>query len=390
MADKFNLIRTPKLVFGSGKAGEIPDLIKNRGRNILVLTGSESLKTNPEIVKALAVFEDSKFESRFEKVGREPSPSDVDGIVKKYLSDGIDVVIAVGGGSVLDAGKAVSAMLSVNGNVKEYLEGVGVKIHPGSKKFFVAVPGTAGTGSEATSNAVISVTGPEGFKKSLRHENFVPDLAIIDPLLALDCPADITANTGMDAFTQLVESYLSVNSNRFTDNLALDGISRIKYYLERAVQNGHDVEARSGMAYAAFLSGITLANAGLGLVHGFASAIGGYFKVPHGLICGTLMGVVNRYNVNSLLSQEQNTEAHEKYAVLGRLLSGRSDCKNIWFMNYAVDYIDRLTDILKIRKLGEFGIAENDLPKIISASDHKANPVKFNTEQLKDILRARL
>jgi len=390
MADRFNLIRTPKLAFGSGKAGEIPDLLKNHGNRILLLTGSESFLKNPEVLKILSLLKEHGYSLHHEKVGREPTPSDIDYITQKFNTEEIDLVMAVGGGSVLDAGKAVSAMLTAEGNVRDYLESVGTKKHNGYKKYFVAVPTTAGTGSEATSNAVISETGPDGFKKSLRHENFVPDLAIIDPLLALDCPADITANSGMDAFTQLVESYLSYKSNPFTDALALDGISRIRDHLENAVKNGHDIISRSGMAYAAYISGITLANAGLGLIHGFASAIGGYFNAPHGVICGTLMGVVNRFNVRSLLNKGDLSEAYEKYERLGRLLSGTSGHKPEWYLEYVAEYLDELTEKLNIRRLGVFDITDADLQKIAAASDHKANPVRFSTDQMIDMLRIRL
>ncbi|HEX2395739.1 MAG TPA: iron-containing alcohol dehydrogenase, partial [Bacteroidales bacterium] len=340
MDDRFNLIRTPKLLFGEGKSLEIPALIKDRGTKVLVITGSESYAKNKAILDLFDLLEQRKFDLRFEKIIREPEPADIDEIKQKYTRDQTDLVLAVGGGSVLDAGKAVSAMLKAEENVKDYLEGVGTKIPSGQKKFFIAVPTTAGTGSEATSNAVLSETGVNGYKKSLRHENYVPDLAVVDPQLTVGCPADITANSGMDAFTQLIESYLSTKANPFTDALALDGISHVKDCLERAVRDGHDIAARAGMAYAAYLSGITLSNAGLGLIHGFASAIGGFFYAPHGVVCGTLMGVVNRYNVNSLLSATENTIAHAKYAGLGNLLSGKINRKPQWYIEFAANYIE--------------------------------------------------
>lgn len=390
MADRYNLIRSPKLAFGQGRAGDIPDLLKSRGKKMLIVTGSTSYLKNQEIHNLITRLDSQSFDLNFERIGKEPTPQDINSITGKYDPDEIDVVLAVGGGSVLDAGKAVSAMLEAQGDVSDYLEGVGTKIITGNKKYFVAVPTTAGTGSEATSNAVISQTGPGGYKKSLRHENFVPDLAVIDPLLALDCPADITANTGLDALTQLIESYVSVKANPFTDALALDGIAHVRDNLEEAVQYGHNIEARSGMAYAAFISGITLANAGLGLIHGFASAIGGYFYVPHGVVCGTLMGVVNRFNVKALLKSNEHSVAKEKYSRLGKLLSGNSDADLRWCMEYAADYIEDLIDTLKIRRLGEFGIKEQDIDLIVASSDHKANPVTFSDEEMKDMLKLRL
>lgn len=390
MADRYNLIRTPKLAIGRGSAGDIADLLKDRGGRILVITGSASYRKNREILNAIDKLPERNFMLSFERIGKEPSPSDIDSITRKYNANQIDAVLAIGGGSVLDAGKAVSAMLTMEGSVADYLEGVGRRKPGGSKKFFIAVPTTAGTGSETTSNAVISETGPGGFKKSLRHENFVPDIAVVDPLLALECPPDITASTGLDAFTQLVESYVSLKSNRLTNTLALEGIVNVRDWLEKAYSDGSNLEARSGMAYAASLSGITLANAGLGLVHGFASAIGGYFYAPHGVICGTLMGVVNRYNVVKLIGNKEITEAHQKYANLGKLFSGNANASMQWYMEYAAGYIEELIDKLNIRRLGDFGIGENDLEKIISATDHKANPVNFSNEELTGMLKSRL
>lgn len=390
MADTFNLIRSPKLIFGEDKLLEIPALVGNLNSEVLILTGAESYRKNKSVLELFNILGQQKFITHYETISREPVAADIDRIKQSYDPNQVGLVLAIGGGSVLDAGKAVSAMLKAEGNVKDYLEGVGTKKPSGEKIFFIAVPTTAGTGSEATSNAVISETGSKGYKKSIRHENYVPDMAVIDPLLTIDCPSEITAHSGMDAFTQLVESYLSIKANSYTDALALDGISYIKECLERAVKDGHDVTARTGMAYAAYLSGITLSNAGLGLIHGFASAAGGFFYVPHGVVCGTLMGVVNRYNVNSLLNFSENTKAHIKYATLGKLLSGKVNRKQDWYMGFAADYIEELTDKLQIKRLSEFGIKQSDLSKIVAASDHKANPVKFNADEMTAMLQSRL
>jgi len=298
--------------------------------------------------------------------------------------------VAIGGGSVVDTGKAVSAMLPLEGSVRDYLEGVGKRVHPGIKKSFIAIPTTSGTGSEATANAVLSETGMKGYKRSLRHENLVPDIAIVDPELSLSCPPGITAASGMDAFTQLIESYLSVKSNPVTDALALEGISKVHSSLMKAVISGDDIEARSDMAYAALLSGITLANAGLGLIHGFASSVGGFFNVPHGVICGTMMGVVNRFNIEAFLRQEEIMQAHAKYGLLGKLLSGKDDKDLKWYMKFVADYIDDLTEKLQLRRLGEYGITAADLERIAENTDHKANPLKFKKEELMEMLRKRL
>jgi len=389
MVSNFGFLRSPKVLFGAGQAASVSVMIENRGTRFLILTGMKSHTQNRYTEKLISDL-GRKYHAEFEAVDHEPSPSDIDKISDKYRNSDIHAVIAIGGGSVLDAGKAVSAMLPVKGRVRDYLEGVGTLTHSGQKKYFAALPTTAGTGSEATSNAVLSETGRNGFKRSLRHENFVPDVAVIDPLLTIECPSEITASSGMDAFTQLLESYLSVKANALTDALAIEGIKNIHRCLERAVKDGTDIEARSGMSYAAFLSGLTLANAGLGLIHGFASSVGGMVNIPHGLVCGTMMGVVNRYNVNSLLMQSEITMAHIKYTRVGKIFSEKPDQTDNWYMKFATDYIDRLTEKFLLKRLGSFGLKDQDLVKIANNTDHKANPVKFESQQLVEMLKSRL
>jgi alcohol dehydrogenase class IV len=390
MVGNFNLIRTPKILFGKGQAEELPAVLRGKGRNVLVITGSRSHLQYPVLDKVWSVLRHEGIIHHTVTIEKEPSPDDVDQIVKMYRPIEPDAIVAVGGGSVIDSGKAVSAMMPVDGSVRDYLEAIGTRIHPGRKKYFIAMPTTSGTGSEATANAVLSETGEYGYKRSLRHENLVPDIAIIDPELTMGCPADVTAASGMDAFTQLVESYLSTRSNPLTDVLALEGIDKVHAFLVKAVRHGNDIEARSAMAYAALLSGITLANAGLGLIHGYASSIGGFFRVPHGVICSTMMGVVNRYTVKKLLQLKNITPAHEKYALLGRLFSEKNDKSRDWYMHYAVDYIDELTEVMKMKRLGSFGIQEADLEKIAGNTDHKAHPLLFEKDLLIAMLRERL
>jgi alcohol dehydrogenase class IV len=390
MVSSFGFLRTPKIVFGAGKMDALADLLKGRGSQLLILTGSESFLSGKQAGSVMSVLDKEGFTVSIEKIRKEPSPDDIDNITQRYRNKEISAVIAVGGGSVMDAGKAVSAMLPVECRTLDYLEGVGTRSHPGIKKYFIAVPTTSGTGSEATANAVLSEVGMNGYKRSLRHENLIPDVAIVDPSLTLTCPPAITAAGGMDAFTQLVESYLSLKACPLSDSLAVDGIRNIHACLQKAVINGDDIKARSGMSYAAMLSGITLANAGLGLVHGFASSTGGFYNIPHGMICGTLMAVVNRYMIEALLGDKNISVMHEKYGLLGKIFSGVENKSVQWYMQYAADYMDELTETLNISRLGRYGIGSADCERIAANTDHKSNPVRFGKEQLEEMLMERL
>jgi alcohol dehydrogenase class IV len=390
MVNDFVLNRVPRILFGNGKLSALPGLVKAFGNNLLVLTGRKSFLESKQADALIGVLKSKKIKLTLEPVPHEPSPRIIDDLVRKYSGTTVSVVVSIGGGSVLDAGKAVSAMLPLGEPVKDYLEGVGTRKHPGTKIPFIAVPTTAGTGSETTGNSVLSETGREGFKRSLRHENFVPDIALVDPELTLSCTSMQTAISGMDAFSQLLESFLSARCSKLTDALALEGILHVRNSLKKAVSTGNDPEARAGMSYASMLSGITITNAGLGLVHGFASSIGGRKDIPHGVICGTLMGIVNRAIVERLLKEDTHPEALEKYIRLGKLLSGTDERSDVDYAFYVANYIESLVEELKIPTLGSYDLSEEDLTAIVRTTDHKNNPVVFAPEELKDMLVKRL
>jgi alcohol dehydrogenase class IV len=256
----FRFARIPEIHFGAGKIESLPDLILRYGSTVILLTGSQSFRNTEKFGLLIDSFRDKSITCLLSEIGGEPTPAHINSICKNYTDSPVDVIVGIGGGSVLDAGKAISAMLGKTDPVEEYLEGVGTKTHDGSKIPFIAVPTTAGTGSEATKNAVISQLGDNGYKKSLRHNNFVPDIALVDPDLTLSCPADVTAACGMDAFTQLLESYVSSNASPLTDSLAYSGMKLMKDSLIPSVYEGaEDVNIRSAMSYGALLSGITLA-----------------------------------------------------------------------------------------------------------------------------------
>ena len=391
MQSTFHISRTPELVLGCGQISKLYEML-------LPFTGSALIVTGGSAWKAMAFFhgfiEKLESEGRFAghiKIAREPSPKDVDDAVREYRQEGIGCVVSIGGGSVIDAGKAISAMLRLKGSIVDYLEGIGTRLPTGLKVPFIAVPTTAGTGSEATWNAVITQEGDNGFKKSLRHTNYVPDIALLDPELTATCPPEITAASGMDAFTQLVESYLSTRANPFTDALGLDAIERIYRSIEKAFVEGRNLEARFEMTYAAYISGINLANGGLGVVHGFAQPLGSLFGIPHGTVCGTLMAAVNRVTARKLVDQDmRDSTTFHKYAKMGKLFAGTNTRSESYYLNFCIDEIERLTSELQLPNLSVYGVTEKDFETIIARTGLKYHPVNLNEEDLKEILKQRL
>jgi alcohol dehydrogenase class IV len=309
----------------------------------------------------------------------------VDEAVRKTTAFNPKVIVAIGGGSVLDAGKAISAMIPLNEPVKNYLEGIGSKIHPGIKIPFISLPTTAGTGSEAARNAVLSETGLNGFKKSLRHNNFVPNVAIVDPMLAISCPPATTAASGMDTFTQLLESFLSPAGNVITDVIAVEGLRMVSASLLTAYNDGTNLSARTGMALAAYLSGITLTNAGLGLIHGFASSIGAFFPIPHGVICSALMGSVNKLTVRKLRFEKEGT-ALNKYAVVGRIFCAVNSKSDSYYIDALLDTIESYRRQMKIPTLAQLGVTAADFDRIVKVTDNKNNPTPLAVEEMLEAL----
>ena len=386
MVGSFLFASNPKIVFGSGKVKTLPKLIEPFGSSVLLITGKSSFLQSDYWDRLILQFESAKIHWKHFIVDREPTPTMIDDCINTFKGQSIDVIISIGGGSVMDAGKAISAMICQKGSISDYLEGVGTKIPTGQKIPFIAVPTTSGTGSETTKNAVITEVGESGFKKSIRHDNYVPDITLIDPELTLNCPQSVTARSGMDAFTQLLESYVSTQANTLTDALAVDGIRKIRDGLAIAVNDGQNLVAREKVAYAAMLSGITLANAGLGTVHGFASSIGGFYDIPHGLICARMMEPVNRLTVEKLRKLKTNDQALLKYARIGKLFSEDKNTSDDYYIDLLLDLIGQWTLEFGIGGLTEFGIKESDFSKIITKTSNKYNPVELETEELKEAL----
>ena len=390
MVKPFQFARKPKIYFKNGVISDLPGIARLYGNKIVLVTGKSSFINSPHAEKLFHDFEKAGIGYHIIAIPGEPSPDIIDQAVKRFNNEDINLVVGIGGGSVLDAGKAISAMMYKSESVMEYLEGVGNKEHPGTSLPYIAIPTTSGTGSEATKNAVISQIGKNGFKRSLRHDNFVPDIALVDPELTLQCPQDITAASGMDCFTQLIEAYLSDKSNEYTDALAMGGLKAIKTSLTRSYTNGEDIEARTGMSFAALTSGICLANAGLGVVHGFASSIGGLYNIPHGVVCGTLMASSNEINIRELRKKSTNPAALKKYALIGELFLDEKGKTDDYYIDGFIQYLHKLADELKLPGLKEYGLDEKDVELVCKITEIKNNPVKLALEDLTEIVSSRL
>jgi alcohol dehydrogenase class IV len=386
MVKPFQFSRLPKIYFKNGIIAELPSIVQHYGNKIVLVTGKNSFLSSGQAAKLFHEFKNEGIKYYLLQVQGEPSPDIIDNATRVFQTEKIDLVVGIGGGSVIDAGKAISAMMNRSESVVEFLEGVGNKEHPGTKLPFIAIPTTSGTGSEATKNAVISLVGKSGFKRSLRHDNFVPDIALVDPELTFHCPKEITAVSGMDCFSQLTEAYLSDKSNEYTDALALEGLKTIKTSLTRSYLNGDDIEARTGMSFAALTSGICLANAGLGVVHGFAASIGGMYNIPHGMICGTLMAKSNEINIRELRQIGNNPSALKKYAILGELFLNKRGHTDEYYTDSFVSYLYQLTRDLHLTGLRKSGFSEKDIRIICSKTEIKNNPVKLAEEDLAEIL----
>ncbi len=390
----FTFARTPTLYLGAGRLGSLPDFLAvHRATRILLVTGSRSLRSSDRLERLERDLRGHGIAARSVAASGEPDPAFVDGTVQDLRGHLPDAVVAIGGGSVIDAGKAIAAMVMEEGSVTDYLEEVGSRTPSGKKLPFVALPTTAGTGSEATKNAVISRPGPGGFKKSLRHESYVPDVAIIDPELAVSCPPEVTAASGLDAITQLLEGFVSSSASPLTDALARSGLRSAGGSFERvAREDGSDVGARAQMGYAAFLSGVVLANAGLGVVHGIASPMGGLFPIPHGVVCGTLVAEATRVNLERLATggSEEERCARAKYAEAGALLSGsdagslEANCERL------VALLARWVEELRVPRLGAFGVSEQGLREVAAASGVKNGPVRLSPDEIYAIMAKRL
>ena len=392
----FQVARLPEIRFGSGAIDQLPQILVRFGARVLVVTGRASLQAAPRWQRLLSDLQGAGLSWRQVTVAEEPSPELVDQAVAAHRDEAIDVVAGIGGGSVLDAAKAIAGLLRPGNSVLDHLEGVGRGIpYSGPAVPFVAVPTTAGTGSEATKNAVLSRRGPDGFKKSFRDDRLVAAVALVDPSLLDSCPKDLIAANGMDAFTQLLESYVSLRASPFTDALASSGMQAFRDGFWQAWTAG-DPLAQQGyqkIAYASLCSGITLAQSGLGSVHGLASPLGAFFPIPHGVVCGTLVAAATRANLRALRERDPQNPSLRKYAEAGILLSGRMFNSETAAQDGLVDLLEQWTARLGLPRLGAFGMAEGDIPRVVAncrGGSMQTNPLVLSDEELAGLVRSRL
>jgi alcohol dehydrogenase class IV len=402
----FSIACLPRILFGAGRSVELPEIVRGFGPRALVVTRRPGFTDGPDWARLSAGLRQGGIEVETEGVSGEPSPALVDEIVARVRARGpVDVVVGIGGGSVLDAAKAVAGLLIPGDSAMDHLEGIGPELpYLGPAVPFVAVPTTAGTGSEATKNAVLSVRGPSGFKKSFRDEALVARVAIVDPDLLASCPPELIAGNGMDALTQLMESYLSVRANPFTDALALSGLAAVRdglvaWYEEAVAGRGSAGPgsvagvARGRMAYAALCSGISLAQAGLGAVHGLASPLGAQFPIPHGVACGATLAATTRTNIAALEKRDSEGVALRRYAEVARVLVGTGAAPVEGMCSALVELLDDFRARLSIARLSAYGMTEAGIPAVVAdsrGSSMKTNPVVLTDEEIASILRASL
>ena len=390
MTARFEVAGLPAIVFGPGALARVPEIASRFGRRALLVTGARSLDGTRHLAALEAGLAARGISWERARVEGEPSPAVVDALVARFRSDSIEVVLGVGGGSALDAAKAVAGLLRTGRSVLDHLEGVGRGIpYEGPAVPFVAAPTTAGTGTEATRNAVLGERGSAGYKKSFRHEALVARWAVVDPDLLDGCPPELIAADGMDALTQLLEAYVSIRANPFSDALAESGLAAARDGLLPWFEGtGDPREARGRMAWASLLSGIALAQAGLGAVHGLSPPLGSLFPIPHGAVCGTLVAEATAANLAALRARAPESPALAKYARAAEILSGRP--------SGADDLAALLRDWtgrLRLPRLGAFGVTEADLPRIVAGcrgASMRTNPVELSDAEAGEIVRARI
>lgn len=382
----FEFATANKILFGAGALTQLPAAAAALGQRALVVTGRDPARA----AEAIALLTDRGLSCTPFAVDQEPTIGLIERGVQLAKEAGCDLVVSFGGGSVIDAGKAIAALCTNPGQPLDYLEVIGrgqpLTVEPLPT---IAIPTTAGTGAEVTKNAVLA-SPEQGVKVSLRHDKMLPNLALVDPLLTHSTPPALTAATGLDALTQVIEPFVSHLATPITDGFCREGIRRAARGLRRAFRNGADAEAREDMAIASLFGGLALANAKLGAVHGFAGPLGGMYRAPHGALCGRLLPFATLVNVRALQAREPNSPALARYAEVAQLLTGDATAT----VSEGVAWLEALCDELAVPGLASYGVEEAHFAEIIAKSKNsssmKGNPIMLTEEELAEILAAAL
>lgn len=375
---RFEFATATRIVFGPGTLSQAGTLAKEFGHHALVTTGRDAGRAQ----KLIGLLQAAGIEATAFPVSGEPDIETVRRATALARQQRCDVVIGFGGGSALDAGKAVAAMMTNGGDVMDYLEVIGAgKPLLRAPAPFIAIPTTAGTGSEVTRNAVLA--SPEHrVKVSMRSPLMLAKVALVDPELTLHLPPSITASTGLDALTQLIEPYVSCRANPLTDGLCIEGMTRAARSLRVAFEDGSNAAAREDMAVASLFGGLALANAGLGAVHGFAGVIGGMFPAAHGAICAALLPHVMATNIAALRQRDSQNPALSRYQKVAQLLTGNPGAST----DDGFEWVRELVKELQIPSLANYGVTPKDVGIVVEKSTHassmKANPIVLSNEEL--------
>jgi len=378
----FSFATASQIIFGNNSVEKVPGIVSGMGRNILMVTGKNSDRAQTLINRFPAGISVSMF-----TIQSEPTTEMINAGVNLARKKACNVIIGFGGGSVIDSAKAIAALVPNRGELMDYLEVIGKEKALAERPLpCIAIPTTAGTGAEVTKNSVIK--SPEhNVKVSLRSNLMYPDVAVVDPVLTYSMPPALTASTGVDALTHLLETFVSNQSNPFIDMICREGLKRISRSLVTAFKDGSDKEAREDMAMASLLGGMALANVKLGAVHGFAGPMGGMFTIPHGAVCACLMSAV--INVNIEVLKEQNKDI-SKFKDLAKILTGNEGA----VAGDAAIWASKLVEELGIPSLSEFGLTSNDFSELVKkakvSSSMKGNPVELTEDQLLRVLEMSL
>ena len=390
MIGPFSTSHIPSLDFGCGVFSKLVPTVRRYGSRLLLVSGNRSFIESEKYQILQSVAKENGLLVEHLSVPGEPSPQLVDEAVQRFRSYNIDVVLGIGGGSALDAAKAIAGLLRINHSVMDFLEGVGPELeYSGPSVPFIAVATTAGTGSEMTKNAVLSVAGKSGFKKSFRDEKLMARHVLVDPELLSTCPPQVIAANGMDALTQLLESFVSLKANPLTDAMAISGMQSVRSGLLPWFSSGSDLSFQSHMAYASMLSGITLAQVGLGSVHGLASPLGAFFPIPHGVVCGTLVASATEVNIEGLLAREPANSALDKYAKAAEVLCGTvfSTRETAW--QALIQCLQNWKNEMNLPGLSQYGVTVDDFDHVVKnsrGSSMKTNPIVLTDEEIASIL----